>query len=205
MPSSPLDPSLVVIQPLIPPSSMWEEENGFDSEAAAYDAMGLSEYARMVVAAISIVINDRQSLRHNIWLLQHFLVVSIAADELLHVPEAKSAFFSPKVSKDLLQDVVKRTHKIATFILSVPTDDGWHARVVKATIQGSGDSFAVGTVGNFLSTFLIKAQAKDTIRESLVLYAILQQLFSEATKEDADHWLQLARKIESKCELLVMS
>lgn len=194
MPSTPLDPSLAIIQPLIPSAAKWDDDL---ASVSSYDSMGLSEYSRVVNAFLELVTHDRQASRQNVWLLQHFLVLSIAAKEYLQVQGAKSAFFAPFTSHAVLEGIVARVQKITSFGLSIPNDDGWHAAVVKAIMQG-GSGSNIGPVGDFLVSLLTKVQIQDTIRDSLVVYAILEHLFSEATKDDADRWLELARKIENK-------
>lgn len=192
LPSNPIDPNLAIIEPLIPPSSTWKSES---IQASSYDLSGFSEYARVVNALLSVFVDDRQLARGNIGMLRHFLILALSANELLQVPNAKSAMFRNKTSETVLRDIITRVQKTTAFLLSTSLEDDWHAMVVNA-LQQSGAQPTLDPVGQFVASIVSKARDGDTIRESLILHTVLQHVLSGATKEDADHWMLLARKLE---------
>ncbi|TDL24483.1 hypothetical protein BD410DRAFT_785971 [Rickenella mellea] len=191
--SDPVDPSLAVIQPLVPPQS---SSSVHGAPVPAFDASGYSTYARILNALLYVLSNDRHLVRTNIWALRHFLVLSSVAHEHLHVPNAESSFFKRDASHSALQDVITRVQKVTTLLLAKSYDNMWHSSVVHCVSKVNDKAATLDSVGLFLVDLILKAKQSDSYRESFVLYSVLQHVLSGTTKADADQWMILARSLE---------
>ena len=190
MPSTPISSSLAVIQPLIPVGIC---DNSEEEQEYSFDSQGMTKYVRAVNGLLSFVGRDRDICRRNVWLLKHLLVVSIAAQECLQVAGQKSAFYSASASRTSLQAIVNETQKITTFLLSMPKDDDWHNKVTQAVFSGMSSHFDAAF--DFVTSLFVDAQRSDNVRDSLVIFTVLQHLFHDMSVEDANCWLRLARRL----------
>lgn len=167
--------------------------------AGPFDSHGCSSYARVVGTLLAAFSDNRHAAQENPWALRHFIALSTYAEELLQLPAASSAVFDHKVvSTEHLQSIRMRSQQLVTYVLSTGSfmeEDGWHQKFTAASLSQSDNG-----EGDDLTKFVIElvrlAARKETFRESRLLYAVLQHLLSGVTKEDADHWLALARKLE---------
>ena len=69
-----------------------------------------------------------------------------------------------------------------------------------AAASGGKETDTLGSVGSFVVSLLRIAQADDTYYNARVLYDVLQYVFSYASKQEADLWVGLARKLEKTGE-----
>ncbi|THH03871.1 hypothetical protein EW145_g5943 [Phellinidium pouzarii] len=197
LPSNPPDPVLAIVDPLVPPPSMWKAEAKVTS---LYDITGMSEYARVVNALLSVATNNRYLARSNIWLLRHFLTLSLAASEQLMLRTEGSAFFSQEVSETTLRDIDARVKTLTSFILANVNDEGWHAAVIQAYLNGNvklhTTSVKENTIVNFVVLMLSAASKDDTVRESRVLFTVMRHILNGALTADAEQWMVLSRRLE---------
>ena len=197
LPHNPLDPTLVIVDPLIPPRSLWKIESPHQPQ---YDSSGFSEYARIVTSLISVATTDRILARENPWLLRHFLTLSMAAADCLSLPSVESAFFSQNVSPDILHEIVSRTQALTSFLLTDDVaDDNWRS-LLTAFIQGvtSPENPEGSQLSTFVMNCLSHALQDGSIRESRVLYTIVKHLLNGAAVADAEQWILLARRLEKQ-------
>lgn len=198
-----LDPataSLAILQPLIPPTSSFETAEGPDCEG---DQQGLGVYARGVMALLYSYMENRDLARNNIWALRHFLALAIYAEELLEVPTLPNPAFSRTVAKDVLQDVLIKVPQLTAYLLTTAgADDGWQADVVKSLLNGKRNT-SFGDLATFTVDLMQWAQDEDDSLHARILYTILQHALRDASREEADEWLLLARKLERNCKSIV--
>jgi E3 ubiquitin-protein ligase listerin len=198
-----LDPataSLAIIQPLIPPTSSFETAEGPDCEG---DQQGLGVYARGVMALLYSYTENRDLARTNLWALRHFLALAIYAEELLEVPSLPNPAFSRTVTKDVLQDVLIKVQQLTAYLLTTAgTDDGWHVDVVKSLLNGKRNA-SLGNLAAFTVDLMQWAQDEDDSLHARIFYTILQHALRDASKEEADEWLLLARKLERNSKSIV--
>ncbi|CDO70174.1 hypothetical protein BN946_scf184774.g2 [Trametes cinnabarina] len=192
LPSTPLDPSLAVIDPLVPPPTLYRTSG---NDALEYDSRGLSKYARVVTGLLHHFADDRQAARENVWVLRHLFALAIYAEELKHVPSADSPVFASSVPKATLQGVVDKVQQIATYLLSSTAQEFWHTKVIN-TLLGQSTSSELEGAGQLVVEVVERAKRQDNVRSSRILHMILQHALSNATKTDADQWMLVARKIE---------
>ena len=195
----PAIPSLAIVQPLIPPSSSFDIAEGPDCEG---DQQGLGVYARGVMALLYSYTENRDLARTNLWALRHFLALAVYAEELLEVPSLPSPAFSRAVAKEALQDVLIKAQQLTAYLLTTAgTDDGWHVDVVTTLLNGKRNT--LGDLAAFTVDLIHRAQDEDDSLHARILYAILQHVLRDASKEEADEWLLLARKLERKCKFTI--
>ncbi|KAI0056618.1 hypothetical protein BV25DRAFT_1995499 [Artomyces pyxidatus] len=199
--ADPAHPSMAILQQLTPPSSSFDGAKGFACEC---DQSGLSAYARAVIALLSAYTDNRQTAKANPWALRHFIALALYADELLHLPALPSPVFSRSVSSATLTDIGLRVQQLAMYMLLIPSDPKWHSRVVTAALDGKPDAGLDGTA-RFVSNLIKVAQVEDTYLDSQILYIVLQHLLGDANKEEGDHWMTLARKLEKKAPQLSLA
>jgi hypothetical protein len=195
----PAIPSLAIIQPLIPPPSSFDTAEGPDCEG---DQQGLGVYARGVMALLYSYTENRDLARTNRWALRHFLVLAIYAEELLEVPSLPNPAFSRTVAKDVLQDVLMKAQQLTTYLLmTVGGDDTWHVDAVTTLLSGKRNT-SLGDLAAFTVDLIHRAQDEDDSLHARILYAVLQHVLRDTSREEADEWLLLARKLERKCKFI---
>ncbi|GBE89079.1 hypothetical protein SCP_1500820 [Sparassis crispa] len=192
LPSMPADPSLAAMDPLVPPSSQYEYEW---SHTEAFDHAGYSEYSRIINGLLLHLIQDRQAARENMWALRHFLALSLYADDFVKVPFAQSPVFKPHLPKTVLQELQSRVQQVTTYLLSSSQEEGWHASAVNEVLSGSAISHT-DEVGRLIGDLIEHAKHDDTVRESRILYMILQHVLNNSSKGEANLWMSLCRKLE---------
>ncbi|KAF9818038.1 hypothetical protein IEO21_02999 [Rhodonia placenta] len=194
LPYTPADPSLAVVDLLVPPPSLCEP---VPAVSGKYDQAGFSVYARAVYALLLRFLEDRHAAKTNVWALRHLLALSLYAEEILQSLAVPSPVFSGHIPRSSLVDIQARVSQIAAYLLSSGHADGWHNTVV-GTIMASKGSDMLDGVGQVVYEQIQHAKLKDTPRESRIIHVILQHVLSFATKPEAEQWLQLARRLEKQ-------
>lgn len=192
LPSDPIDSSLAVLDPLIPPASAF---TGKYFPEQVYDSEGNSSYARAVYALLHVLVEDRQIARSNHWALRHILALSIYADDFSNVPSASSAVFHSHASKSNLLVIVSKAQQLATFLLTSSLDDNFHATVIKA-VSKNGDEVGLNGISGLLISLIGNAKAHDNIRDTRILRRVFQHIFATVSKDEAGQWMTVARKLE---------
>lgn len=198
-----LDPaisSLAIIHPLIPPLSLFDAAEGPDCEA---DQQGLGIYARGVMALLYSYTENRDLARNNLWALRHFLALAIYAEELLEVPSLPNPAFSRTAAKDMLQDVMTKVQQLTAYLLTTASaDDSWHVDVATSLLNGKRNS-SLGSLAAFTVDLVEHGQEEDDSLHARILYTVLQHALRDASREEADQWLLLARKLEKNCKSII--
>lgn len=196
----PATASLAIIQPLIPPPSSFDTAEGPDCES---DQQGLGVYARGVMALLYSYTENRDLARTNLWALRHFLALAIYAEELLEVPFLPNPAFSRAVARDVLQDVLVKVQQLTAYLLTTAVaDDDWHVDVVKSLLNGKRNT-SLGDLAAFTVDLIQRAQDEDDSLHARILYTILQHALRDASREEADEWFLLARRLERNCKSIV--
>lgn len=192
--ADPIDPSLAIIEPLAPPvitnpSTRGAQWNG------KFDKSGFSPYARGVTALLHVLTSDRYIARENMWSLQHALTLALFASEVLQVPRADSPVFrGQQVPGPELKKITHLTQQVTAFLLT--TGEGpWHRDVVD-TLLGKTQPSKLDSMGEFVRLVFEQSKLHNTVRDSLILHTVLRQVLRNATKEDAERWIEVARGIE---------
>jgi hypothetical protein len=133
------------------------------------------------------------------WALRHIISLSIYAEELLYLSSASSVIFDSRlVPTGDLQNIKSKAHQLVTYVLSTGFGTSgmlWHERIVAASFP-DGKSNVDGDISRLVVDLVRKANEMDTFRESRILHTVLQQILSDATREEADQWMMLARQLE---------
>ncbi len=198
LPSAPLHASLAVIDPLVPPPSQYRTSKTVPLE---HDVQGFSKYARIVHGLLLHLADDRQAARENVWALHHFFSLSIYAEDLKHLPFAESPVFSRKISRLTLQSLIDKVQQLSTYLLSPTAEEQWHSSVTTALVS-QGPVSGLDGVGQLVVDLVARAKRHDTVRDSRVLHMILRHALSTASKDDAEQWMLVSRKIEKQGEPL---
>ncbi|KAL5521576.1 hypothetical protein ACEPAF_2324 [Sanghuangporus sanghuang] len=197
LPSNPIDAALAIVDPLIPPPSLWHDDTIEHSDQPS-DRTGMFEYSRIVNALLVAATDNRDLVRQNIWLLRHFLILTLAASERQMVPSAISGYFSHDVAPDVLQEIATRAKALTAFLLSETYDEEWHTEIVRTFVTGK-DRLAWNRDPFSFVVDLLKLATKDNgLRESRVLYMVLRHLLNGAVTSGAEQWMTLARRIEKQ-------
>jgi len=190
----PIDPSLAVLDPLIAPPSTFSSKSAF-SQPQLYDSRGFSSYARVVDALLQVFGEDRQLAKQNTWALGHFLALGVYAQDLVSVPSAWSPAFEQKALAARLDDVIARVRRVTTYVLTSAADDGWRGAALDIVLEAKGVGH-VGTLPALLVDAIKEGQQHDLMRDVRVLRVILDHVFHDLEKDEADRSIVLARKIE---------
>lgn len=198
--ADPIDASLAVLDPLVPPSSAFSNKR---FSPPPCDSRGYSTYARVLIALLQIFIDDRQLAKANIWALRHLLALSLYAEDFVGVTTAKSPVFLREALSSGLDELVSRVQQVTTYILTSSARDGWRHGVLGVLNEGK-TSDNLDSLSKFLVDVIRHAQSNDSGRESRILHRVLQHAFDDADKTEADLWILFARKIEKTGRLLLL-
>ncbi|KAF9255353.1 hypothetical protein L218DRAFT_1008664 [Marasmius fiardii PR-910] len=188
--SDPIHHSLAVLEPLVPLPSMFLEESS--SSSPSFDSHGHSLYACLVTALTHIVVEDRQTAKQNVWILRHLLAFLIYAEDLINFPAGQSPMFS-RVAIDFdLGELVSKVHQIMTYLLFTSGDEMKHALEV---LMGKSNVQTTGLV-KFIVNVIKISRATETIREFRMLCRVLQRVFDDVERDEAEQWVAFARSIE---------
>lgn len=191
LPSDPIDSSLAVLDPLLPPATSFKNTNKSQQD---FDSEGNSSYARIVSAVLQVLAEDRHLAKHNVWTLRHLFALYLYAEDFLTVPSATSFIFGPTTSRSYLREIVAKLQQVTTYLLTTSLEDSFHSDVIKAASTGQ-TAYSAGVDGLLVNLIIHSAQ-HDNIRDARILRRILQHLFSNVTKEEADQWMGVVRKFE---------
>ncbi|KAF8531403.1 hypothetical protein JB92DRAFT_2851839 [Gautieria morchelliformis] len=195
--TDPIDGSLAILEPLVSPFTM-------DSSTRRvrwnrnFDNSGFSPYARGVTALLHVLTTDRHIARENMWALRHALTLALFASEVLQVPGAESPVFrGQQVAASELKEITRLAQQVASFLLTNVGEGSWH-QVIVDVLLGKAPLSKLDTTGEFVRLVFEQSKLHDTVRDSLVLHTVLQHVLRNATKEDSDRWVELARSVEDQ-------
>ncbi|EIW76996.1 hypothetical protein CONPUDRAFT_157270 [Coniophora puteana RWD-64-598 SS2] len=216
LPAHAADPSIALLEPAILPPGPYSEsgEPPSPTQGASVDNRGYGPYARVVSALLTHALDDRRRIANEeTWVLPHALRLSVLVQDFIRVPGAGGGtVFGPEALYSDVELLVARAQTLATYVFamaaSADSDEGdgvRHVLITKACLppaagasasKGASASATLSAVEQMLVDVVECAKAKDEVRESRVLYALLQHLFADADTSDAEHWLLLARRLE---------
>jgi len=206
-PADPVDPTLAMIEPLIPFSPSTSKTKQALTHIN-FDSSGYSPYARATRALLHALISDRHIARMNLWALQHVLTLALLASEAMQVPNADNPVFKKGfVSRDELRAITRDVQKVAAFLLSsAGGEKTWHRDLIGSlSAKGKGKEVKLDEVGTFVRKMIEDVKETGSVRDSLVLSTVLQHILPATTKEDADGWVELARELEVTGEEILIA
>jgi len=143
---------------------------------------------------------NRDLARANLWAFRHFLALAIYAEELLEVPSLPNPAFSRVAAKDVLEDVIIKVQQLTTYLLTTTVaDDNWRADVVMSLLNGKRSSLS-GDLSSFTMDLIEHAKNEDDSLHVRILYTVLQHVLRDTSREEADQWLLLVRRLERNCK-----
>ena len=220
-----IDPSIAILDSLIPPFTLQPHSRNEEGKKET-DRRGFGTYARIVNALLRVFIEDRQLAKRTLWVLRHFLALSVYALDLRNVPSptfSSSALsssskqdsnnYSPVFDHEVvtiseLRDVVSRVKQVSVYLLgsAVGQDDGgsWRKVVLEKLLKDALTSRNIESpkqgmkqVQQFMWDIIVYAKEQDKLRDTRVLKIVLESVFSDVVDVgEADLWIQLARKLE---------
>ena len=201
----PIDASIAVLDPLIPPSS-----RQMQTKPKSTDRRGFSAYARIVTGLLHALVDERWLAKRNMWALRHFLALSIYAQDLKNVPSevSKSPVFDDRVTPAALLDIITKVKQLSVYLfnsMASKAEESWRTVVLDRLLNESARKTPKEGL-NELQTFLLDtftfAKQRDATRDTRALKMVLDPLLADGIEvAEADLWIQLARKFERTCEL----
>ncbi|KAG5637584.1 hypothetical protein H0H81_004035 [Sphagnurus paluster] len=189
----PIHPSLAVIDSLIPPAAAFDDDN---QTMGRFDSRGFSSYARVVEALLQVFVEDRNLAKQNLWALRHFQALEIYAQDFISIPSARSGVFGAEAIQANLDTLVLRIEQVTTYILT-SSNESWRELALGALVDGKSLGSEVG-LSSFLVDTIQRSRDSDTSLDSRIVRSVLQHVFHDVEKAEADRWILLARKIETK-------
>jgi len=193
IPADAIDPSMGVIEPLIPPGF---SENKPVSITGGTDKRGFSSYARIVDALLRLFTRDRTHAKHNLWALRHFIILSVYARDFQSVPAPvrQSSIFADTGALAGVGEVFGRVDQMTAYLLLSSNDEQWRIKALDAFLNGIKEEL-VG-LSAFLMDVICCAKEGDGVRDTRVLSVVLDRILDDIDVEEADMWIQLARNLE---------
>ncbi|KAL9939348.1 hypothetical protein V8E36_002161 [Tilletia maclaganii] len=194
-------PILAVVDPLVPLSNAGTS-GAEPTSATKHDFQGLSAYARGVLIHLNLSEEDRAYRSQGAWLLPHFVLLGIMCEDRLLHASAWTTSLSAQCGTEIVRDILDRSVKISTAILSSlasTLDSDWHTSIT-ADLQSGGSKAADGSG---LAGVLRQAWALAKGSGSTARYRVLSRLvsgvlaFSAAESKDVERWLRLAQQAQS--------
>lgn len=202
--TDPIDPSIAVLDPLIPSSANTSPRKA--EQPLRTDYRGFSAYARIISGLLQLFADERWLAKRNLWALRHFYALSIYARDLLAVPSAvsESPVFDDKVTPGALNHIVEKARQVSVFVLtSAQAQEGenWRQPVLDRFLMNDASRRNNVEDLNQLQTFMFNmisyAKEQDSIRDTRILKMVLDSLLiNSIDTAEADIWIQVARKLE---------
>ncbi|KAF8624962.1 hypothetical protein AX15_005604 [Amanita polypyramis BW_CC] len=194
-----IHPSLAVIDPLIPPG---EENMALTPEC---DARGYSQYARAVCGLILVLSENRQEAKRNIWALKHILSFVVYASDLQSYPSGRSPLFTSEVLSDYFDEVMTKATQITAYLLTLSFEDGWRQNMLNAITKNATLDESKNALSKLVAELIKDAKETDGSRAARILKMVLQHVLDDVDKNEADHWLILAKQLEHNAPQISMT
>ncbi|GLB39355.1 putative ring finger [Lyophyllum shimeji] len=188
-----LHPSLAAVDSLVPPSSAFAPT---DETPVTFDSRGFSGYARVVEALLQVFVEDRHMAKHNLWALRHFQALEVYAQDFINIPSVESPVFGVEAVYANLETLVSKVEQVTTYLFTSPADERWRQAALAAVLENK-PSESLGSLSAYLVDAIRRSRDSDSARDSRILRNILQHIFHDVDKDEADRWILLARKLES--------
>ena len=217
LPASAVSPSLALMDWTIP-TSISEEENIPDLivDHDGVHILPLHPYGRAVSALLTYLSLARTEARTHLWALRHVIALGVYAAEYVQVGDERNAVLGGSSDvkpgrdpvalerREIAKGLQQRVHALTTYLLS-RIEDGVHVRAVGTLLKSERNNLSVdkGSHAAFVVEVVRKSIEGDTVRDALILRTVLQHLFVDAAREDADLWLTLVRQLEKSGTLFV--
>lgn len=160
------------------------------------------KYARAVSALLACLSGSRTVARSNLWALRHILVLAFYAKKYLQVEDVHGGLAAFGIAKEHLEDIVEKVKSLTTYLLG-HVEDSMHAKVVNGLMSKDGAVVVEDdSLASFVGALVRRAKEKDRVRDTSVLGIVLQHLFTDATRDDANLWLTLARMLEKSGQIV---
>ncbi|KAG6330843.1 hypothetical protein ID866_8246 [Astraeus odoratus] len=208
--TSPVSSSMALIDCTIPTTSATDDAGNVPIVDPG-DALVLSlhPYGRAVTALLAYLSSVRTEARAHLWALRHVIAFGVYIAEYVHVGDQRSAVFGgtldvrsgrdpvAEARRQIAKDLERKVHGLTTYLLS-RVEEGIHVQAVGALLQNDigGPSIEEGSLAAFVVEVVRKSIQSDSTRDALVLRTTLQHLFADVTRDEADLWLTLARRLE---------
>jgi hypothetical protein len=171
------------------------QSNG--EKEAEHDKEGLSSYGRCTIAILHWLKSRRHLVRTHTWALRHILRMRDSAFIHIQIPDLTDSIFHSTTSRSLLNEVHTSSNHLASFTLISPDDLLWHRQATQMIGVGAGDA-ADHLLAHLRDCFEASVKSKDA-HDALVFSSSVQLIVSNATVEQADCWVTLARRLAPNC------
>jgi hypothetical protein len=188
----PPHPTLSILDPLVP--STHDVGNG--EIPRNNDNKGFSSYARLTVAILGLVSQDRQLGTLHVWVLRHLLALGMFASDRIAVPNAINPVFGPTSDLNVVSSIVHQVQQVIAYLISFISDElspEWHESITKAITSTSPPPFTIQSA-EIVHDLIVECRRTECVNYSRVLRTLLQGLLRSATKTDLDLWLALAKE-----------
>ncbi|KAI6007012.1 hypothetical protein EDD15DRAFT_2153315 [Pisolithus albus] len=207
LPGSAVSPSLALIDDTIPTTPSSEDASYYPiADPGDAPILPLHPYGRVASALLTYLSSVRTKALAHLWALRHIMIFGVYLTEYVHIGDERSPVFGGKLytrpggdpialaRRDIARELLGKAQALATYLLG-RVEEGIHARAVGALLNDKSGA-EEGGLAPFIVEVVRKSIEGDTVRDALVLRKVLQHLFVDATREDADLWLVLVRRFE---------
>lgn len=210
LPGAAIPPSLALMDSAIPTTSVMKDIC-YRPIATLGDIaiLPFQPYGRVVSVLLTYFSISRSEACRHLWALRHVIAFGVYLESYVQAgdypnpliggaPDSKQGANPITFARrEVARGWLAKTRMLTTYLLS-RVDDSAHRQAVGSLLKNgkSNAELAEGSIAAFIVEVVRKAEEFDTVRDALVLRAVLQHVMADATKEDVDLWLTLARQYE---------
>lgn len=207
-------PALLVFDPLVP-QQRWPSHLRAGASELIFDNHGLGIFARVCLAAMMMLRQDRANARQHLHLLPYVVMLSILIEDDLLMPEASKHTLDTNASTVANTEWLKSSVTTVTALVSSLSDkitEDWHNDMVVSLQRSAVIDAEKDPIGHVLSTVWQLAsqselQSSYEVQSSYmarVFHRMLNAVFSfgTITEAGADRWLKLGDAVQDPTPLL---
>ena len=195
-------PALLIFDPLVSQQPAADSKVAFDPPV---DNSGLGIFARVCLAALTMIRRDRANARRHLHLLPYVVLLSILIEDDLLLPGASkhslNASASPSANMEWLQSSVTNITALVSSLSDTVTEN-WHNDLVASLQRSTVIDAEKDGIGHVLSTLWQMASQLDMESSYLarIFHRLLNAVFSfgTVTEAGADRWLKLGDAVQDR-------
>ncbi|KAK0529909.1 hypothetical protein OC842_004094 [Tilletia horrida] len=193
-------PILAVVDQLVPLSPA---KSNSETSVPSMNRQGFSAYVRNVLVHLQLCEDDRTYRNHSAWLLPHLILLGVITEDRLLYGSAWRSALALHCDAEVVQDILDRSVKAATAILSAlatTLSSDWHTTITADLLNSkTSASDSAGLAEAIRQTYSAASSNRSPTQHRIFARLLSGVLtYSSAEAQDGERWLQLARQVQAR-------